>query len=106
MGVSDMLQLIGERYGLLPVYALVVGWGALQAGGVRQLVTMLAIMAGVYVVMFRAFDLKADLDVLGLSERFGLHADVANGLAAVLFVFGLGFAIYGVKRVFVRKPRD
>jgi len=35
----------------------------------RQLLTMPTIMTGVYVVMFRAFDLKRDLDVFRLAVR-------------------------------------
>lgn len=76
-----------------------------MAGSVKQLLTILMIMAGVYVTMFRAFDLKSGHDVFHLAERFNLHPDVANGVAAALFVFGLGFAVYGLKRLVVRKPR-
>ena len=46
MGVTDLLQDIGEHYGLLPVYALIVGWAGLQASSLRHLLSMLAIMAG------------------------------------------------------------
>jgi hypothetical protein len=105
MGVTDFLQAIGETYGLLPVYTLIVASAGVMAGTVKQLLGMLTIMAGVYVTMFRAFDLKRDLDVFHLTERFGLDANVANGVAGALFVFGLGFAVYGVKRLVVRKPR-
>lgn len=104
MGLTDFLTAIGEQYGLLPVYALIVAWAGVQAGTLRQLLTMLSIMTGVYVVMFRAFDLKRDLDVFGLAERFNLHPDAANGIAAASFVFGLGFAVYGLKRLVVRRP--
>jgi hypothetical protein len=106
MGITDLLVLIGEKYGLLPVYALIVGWMGFSANSVRHLLTMLMIAAGVYVTMFRAFNLGADLDVFGLAERFGLHPDVANGVAAALFVFAIGFITYGMKRIFVRKPKD
>lgn len=105
MSLTDLFTLIAEKYGLLPVYALVVGWMGVQASSVRQLLTMLMIAAGVYVTMFRAFNLGTNLDVFRLADRFGLHPDVANGVAAALFVFGLGFAVYGLKRLIVRKPR-
>ena len=77
--------------------------GAVQAGSVRQLLTMLAIMVGVYAVMFKAFDLGCGFDVFGLAARFGLSADAANGIAAAVFVFGLGFLVYGVKRIVARR---
>ena len=104
MTLTDLFTLIAERYGLVPVYALIVTAGAIQAGSVRQLLTALAIMAGVYAVMFKAFDLGRGFDVFGLAARFGLSADVANGIAAGVFVFGLGFLVYGAKRLFVRRP--
>ena len=103
--LNDLFVLIAERYGLLPVYALIVGWMGLTAGNVRQLLFMLMIAAGVYVTMFRAFDLGGDLDVFGLAARFSLHPDVINGVGAAVFVFGLGFAVYGFKRLVVRKPK-
>jgi hypothetical protein len=45
---------------------------------------MLGILTGVYAAMFRAFDLKKDLDIFGLSDGFGLSDDAANGVAAAL----------------------
>ncbi|KAF0178308.1 MAG: hypothetical protein IV086_02630 [Hyphomonadaceae bacterium] len=105
MSLNDLFQLIAENYGLLPAYALIVASAGVMAGSVKQLLGMLTIMTGVYVTMFRAFDLKRDLDVFQLAERFGLDANVANGVAGALFVFGLGFAVFGVKRLIVRKPR-
>jgi hypothetical protein len=105
MSLNDPLQLIAETYGLLPVYALIVAWMGFSASTVRQLLTMLMIAAGVYVTMFRAFNLGANLDVFHLAKRFGVHPDAANGVAAALFVFGLGFAVYGLKRLIVRRPR-
>lgn len=104
MNATEFLTAIGERYGLLPVYALVVAWGALQASSVRQLLMMLGIMSGVYVTMFKAFNLGQGFDVFGLAARFHLAPDVAKGIAGAAFVFGLGFAVYGLKRLVVRKP--
>lgn len=103
MGLTDLLQTIAQHYGLLPVYALIVAFGALQAASVRQLVTVLVIMTGVYVTMFKAFDLGRGFDVFGMAARFGLTADAANGIAAAVFVFGLGFVVYGLKRLVVRR---
>ena len=62
----------------------------------RIALTMLSVMVGVYAVMFKAFDLARGFDVFGWAARFGLSADVANGFAAAVFVFGLGFLVYGV----------
>lgn len=104
MDLNALLTLIAEKYGLLPVYALIVTFAGLTAGSVKQLLFMLGIMAGVYVTMFKAFNLGSGLDIFGLAARFNIHQDAANGIAAAVFVFGLGFAVFGVKRLFVRKP--
>lgn len=103
MTLTDLFTLIAERYGLVPVYALIITAGAIQASSVRQLLPMLGIMLGVYAVMFKAFDLGRGVDVFGLAGRFGLGADAANGIAAAVFVFGLGFLVYGGKRLVVRR---
>ena len=103
--MTDFFQVIGERYGLVPVYALIVAGGAIQSASVRQLVPMLAIMLGVFAVMFKAFDLGRGFDEFGLAKRFALSADVANGIAAAVFVFGLGFVVYGAKRLVVRRAK-
>jgi hypothetical protein len=103
MSLPDFLTAIGERYGLLPVYALIVAAAGVMAGSLRQLLGMLTIMTGVYVVMFRAFDLRRDFDIFQLAERLGLNPDVADGLATAGFVFGLGLAVYALKRLFLRR---
>lgn len=102
MGETDFLTAVAQDYGLVAVYALIIAWAGFQASSVRQLLMQLSIMAGVFVVMFQTFDLKRDLDVLHLSERFGLHPDVGNAIAAVLLTYVLGFAIFGLKRLFHR----
>lgn len=103
MDAMDFLTQFGAEYGLLPVYALIIGWAGFQAGSLRHLLMVLGILTGVYITMFRAFDLKKDLDLFGLSERFGLGHDTANGVAAGLYVFGIGFAVYGLKRLVLRR---
>lgn len=101
----DFLTQFGAEYGLLPIYALIIGWAGFSAHSLKHLLMMLGILSGVYITMFRAFDLKKNLNIFGLSERFGLSHDTANGVAAGLYVFGIGFAIYGLKRLVLRlKP--
>ena len=81
MDAMDLLTQFGAEYGLLPVYALIIGWAGFSAHSLKHLLMMLGILTGVYVTMFRAFDLKQDLDIFGLAARFGLSHDVANGVA-------------------------
>lgn len=104
MGVTDFLQAVGERYGLLPVYALIVAYMGLQANSVRHLLTMLAIALGVFATMFKAFNLGGQIDVFGLAAKFQIPPDAANGISAAVFVFGLGFGVFGLKRLLAPKP--
>jgi len=104
-GRNDLLTQFGAEYGLLPVYALIIAFAGFSAHSLKHLLMMLGISSGVYITMFRAFDLKKDLDIFGLAGRFGLSHDAANGIAAAIYVFAIGFAIYGLKRLVVRnKP--
>jgi len=104
MDLNGLLQFIAEHYGLVAVYALIIAWAGVQAHGVKHLLLMLSIMGGVFVAMFQAFDLKRDLDVFGLAERLGLSPAFANAIAALLLTYVLGFAVFGVKRLFHRPP--
>ena len=105
MDAMDLLSQLSAEFGLLPVYALIIGVAGFSALSVKHLLMMLGILTGVYVAMFRAFDLKKDLDIFGLSDRFGLSHDAANGVAAALYVFAIGFAVFGLKRLLLRlKP--
>jgi len=104
MDLASFFTLAAEQYGLVAVYALIISWAGLQAHSTRHLLMMLSIMAGVFVVMFKAFDLKRDIDVFGLADRLGLQPDFANAVAALLLTYVLGFAVYGAKRL-AHRPR-
>jgi hypothetical protein len=107
MTLMDMLTFFGERYGLLPIYTVIVIVCAFVASSLRNLLTILAIQCGLYVTLFRAFDLGKSLDIFGWAERYNLKPDIANGLAAAAFVFGLGFSVFGLKKgalALMRKP--
>lgn len=106
MSLTDFLQFIAEQYGLVAVYALIVAWAGLQAHSIKHLLMMLSIMGGVFVTMFQAFDLKRSIDVFGFSERLGLNPAFGNAIAALLMTYALGFAMYGLKRLFHRPAPD
>jgi hypothetical protein len=101
---------VGEHYGLLPAYAIVISMGALMATGIKHLLFMLSIMAGVYIAMFQAFNLQAKLLPFDVSPLLAGHAlpagvtmDHINKIAALIFVYAVGFAVYGLKRLAVPK---
>lgn len=106
MDFNGFFQFIAEQYGLVAVYALIIAWAGFQANNVKHLLMLLSIMGGVFVVMFQTFDLKQDLDVFGIAERLGLNPNFANGVAALLLTYVLGFAVFGLKRLFHRPPAD
>jgi hypothetical protein len=101
---------VGEHYGLLPAYAIIISMGALMATSRKHLLFVLSIMAGVYVAMFQAFNLQAKLLPFDMSAFLaghelpsGLTMDHVNKIAALIFVYVLGFSVYGLKRVAVPK---
>jgi hypothetical protein len=55
--------------------------------------------------MFQAFDLKQTIDLFGLAQRLGLAPDIANAIAAVIYVVVIGGGVYGVKRILVRRRK-
>lgn len=97
---------VGEHYGLLPAYAIIITIAALFANNKKHLLFMLSIMGGVYITMFKAFNLQGKLftfDVMALLPNHelpaGLTLDHVNKIAALLFVYLVGFTVYGMKRL-------
>jgi hypothetical protein len=105
MGLTEFIGFIGKNFGLLPIYAVIIVISAFQASNFRHLLTVLTLQCGIYITMFQAFNLGKSLDVFGLADRSGIYPDLANGIAAGIFVFGLGLAVYGLKRLIVRRPK-
>jgi hypothetical protein len=111
--MGDLMKLVnyvGEHYGLLPAYAIVISTGGIMATSRKHLLFVLSIMAGVYAVMFQSFNLQAKLlpfdisTVMAVHELpFGLTVDHINKIAAFIFVYVIGFAVYGLKRAAVPK---
>ena len=108
--VTKLAEYVGEHYGLLPAYAIIISMGAFIATSRKHLLFILSIMAGVYVVMFQSFNLQAKLLPFDLSALlaghelpFGLTMDHVNKVAALIFVYIIGFAVYSLKRLAVPK---
>lgn len=97
---------VGEHYGLLPAYAIIITTAGIVASNRKHLLVMLSIMGGVYVTMFKSFNLQGKLlpfDILTLlpahEPPFGLTLDQVNKIAALVFVYIIGFTVYGMKRL-------
>ena len=76
MAMGDVMKLanyVGEHYGLLPAYAIIISMGAFIAASRKHLLFVLSIMAGVYVVMFQSFNLQAKLLPFDLSVLLAGH---------------------------------
>jgi hypothetical protein len=111
--MNDVVKLAsyaGEHYGLLPAYAIIISMGAFMSTSIKHLLLVLSIMGGVYVTMFKAFDLQAkvlpfDVSALlaGHTLPAGVTMDHVNKIAALVFVYIIGFAVYGLKRLAVPK---
>lgn len=103
MDIEGLIRFIAEEFGVLTVYGLTAAAAGLFATGLQHLVKLLAILTFVFVAMFRAFDLGQNIDVFHLAERFGLSPVAADGIAAAVFTFGIALAVYGLKRIVLRR---
>ncbi len=111
--MNDVVKLanyVGEHYGLLPAYAIIISMGAFMAHSIKHLLLVLSIMGGVYVTMFQAFNLQAKVLpfdgsalLAGHTLPAGVTMDHVNKIAALVFVYIIGFAVYSLKRLAVPK---
>jgi hypothetical protein len=110
-GMDEAVKLanwVAANYGLLPAYAIIISAGALMAHSLKHLSFMLGIMGGVYVVMFQTFNLQAKLLPFDLAHALagyqlpaGISLDLLNKVVAFVFVYLIGYTVYGLKRAAV-----
>lgn len=97
-----MTELIGEfaaQFGLLPLYAVIAAFQGYRARDIQHLIFGLGILCGVYVALFKALNLKMQLGVIDVTSYLPVSQDIGNIIVAALFVYIIGFAAYGVKRM-------
>lgn len=105
--VMELAKYVGEQYGLLPAYAIIITLGGFIATSRTHLLFILSIMGGVYVTMFKAFNLQGKLlpfDIMPWLPKdlpFALTLEHVNMIAAFIFVYVIGFVAYGLKRLVV-----
>ena len=99
--MSEIYQYIGEHYGVLPVYAIIVAIAGFSATSFKHLFFVLSIACGVYITMFKTFNLKGKFGMFDLTQYIPISQDFGNMITAVVYVVAIGLAAYGIKRVFV-----
>jgi hypothetical protein len=102
--MTDLMTAFAEQFGLLPLYAVIIAFGGFTATQFRNLITIMTIMSGVYITMFKAFNLGAQFGPINLARYLPVSQGVGNMISAVIFVYAIGFTAYGLKRLFV--PQD
>jgi hypothetical protein len=99
--MMDLMKEFAAQFGLLPLYAVIIAFGAFSAGQFRNLITILAILCGVYITMFKAFNLGTQFGPANIANYLPVSPDIGNMISAIIFVYAIGFAAYGLKRLFV-----
>ncbi len=102
--MTDVMQTIADQFGLVPLYALIIAFAGLTAGSLKHLIFVLGILSGVYITMFKTFDLRAQFGPVDITQYVPVSQDAGNMIVAVMLVYAVGFAAYGAKRAFV--PQD
>ncbi len=98
--MTDLMKEFGAQFGLVPLYAVIIAYGGFTASNIRNLLFVLSIMCGVYITMFKAFNLKARFGMIDVTQYLPVSSDTGNLLVAAAFVYVIGFAAYGAKRMF------
>jgi hypothetical protein len=99
--MTDIMKVIAEQFGLVPLYALIMASAGFTASSFKHLIFVLGILSGIYVTMFKAFNLKAQFGPVDITQYVPVTEDVGNMIVAVGFVYIIGFAAYSAKRMFV-----
>jgi hypothetical protein len=97
----DIMKAFAEQFGLAPLYAVIIAYVSFNAINFRHLITLISILSGVYIAMFKAFNLKAQFGVVDVTQYLPVSKDSGNMIVAVAFVCVIGFTAYGVKRIYV-----
>ncbi len=97
----DLITLFVKEFGLLPLYAVIITYIGFSAPTFGALFMSLSIVCGVYITMFKAFNLKAQIGIIDFTQYMPVSEDIGNLIIAVLFVYMIGLTAYGLKRVFV-----
>lgn len=101
--MNDIMKMIAEHLGLVPLYAIIIAYLGFSASNYRHLIMILGILSGVYVTMFKTFNLKMQFGAFDVTQYAPVSNEVGNWIIATAFVYGLGFAAYSVK-LMLRAP--
>jgi hypothetical protein len=99
--MTEAMKIFGEQFGLLPLYAVIIAYLGFSASNLRHLLMVMSILCGVYIAMFKAFNLKAKFGIIDVTQFLPVSQEIGNMVVAAVFVYLIGFAAYGLKRAFV-----
>src|SRR5262245_58297890 len=99
--MTDAIRLFAEQFGLLPLYAILIAIAGFGASRLNHLIFALRILSSGYITMFKAFNLKAQFGPIDITQYVPVTQDLGNMIVAVIFVYLIGFAAYGAKRMFM-----
>lgn len=95
----ELMKTFGEQFGLVPLYAVIIAVGGFTAMNLKHLIMVMGIMSGIYITMFKAFNLKAQFGPLDVTQYIPVTQEAGNMITAVAFVYLTGFVAYGLKRL-------
>lgn len=98
------MKIIGEQFGLVPLYALIIAFLGFSASNLKHLLMILSILCGLYITMFKSFNLKAKFGVIDVTQFLPVSQDTGNMIVAAVFVYIIGIAAFGLKRAFISRP--
>ncbi|MGH1350998.1 MAG: hypothetical protein ACRBBN_09340 [Methyloligellaceae bacterium] len=101
--MQDFIVGIFDDYGLLVPYSIIIAFIGLSASSISQLIASLAIICGLYVLIFKMFAMTLEFGLLDLTDFFGLPAEQGNLLMMGLFVYSVGIGTYLIKGVVLDK---
>jgi hypothetical protein len=102
--VIELMKTFGEQFGLVPLYAAIIAFGGFTATNFKHLIMVMGIFCGLYITMFKAFNLKSQFGPVDVTQYLPVSQDTGNMIVAAVFVYAVGFAAYGLRRaVFTRR---
>ncbi len=99
--MPDFLMDIIDQLGIMPFYIFIIAVIGISVSGMGQLVAGLAILSGVYIVLFKYLNQKLPLDVLDISNFIAMPDEQGHMITAVIVFFVIGVTVFKLKKKFI-----